>query len=264
MKAWHPILGTLVAGAFLVVGVTTSADASTDRIQAIEKAHAVGTYEKQAVVKADMVIDFGPMHLDGTIWFTPSTSKIRMELDGGQTIVFDGQTAWLSPRDAEIPGPPPRFHVLTWPYFVAAPYKLDDPGTHHASTGPHAVHNAKERLHGTKVTFDAGIGDTPEDWYIAFADSESDRLTALAYIVTYGTALEEASKTPSIILYDDFVDVDGVPFATTWTFHFWNPSSGIEGEPKGSAKISNVAFVDEPVAAFVKPDGAIEAAPPGK
>ena len=264
MRAWHPILGTLVAGAFLAVGVTTSAGASTDRIRAIERAHAVGTYEKQEVVKADMVIDFGQMYIEGTIWFTPSTSKIRMELNGGQTIVFDGETAWLSPRDAETPGPPPRFHVLTWPYFVAAPYKLDDPGTRHESTGPHVVRNATKRLYGTKITFDAGVGDTPEDWYIAFADSESGRLTALAYIVTYGTALEEASKTPSIILYDDFVDVDGVPFATTWTFHFWNPEYGIEGEPKGSAKISNIAFVDQPESAFVRPSGAIEATRPGR
>ena len=126
------------------------------------------------------------------------------------------------------------------------------------------MRKAKERLHGTKITFDAGVGDTPEDWYIAFADPKNGRLTALAYIVTYGTALEEASKTPSIILYDDFVDVDGVPFATTWTFHFWNPESGIDGDPKGSAKISNIAFVDEPAGAFVKPAGAIEATPPGK
>ncbi|MEM7587767.1 MAG: hypothetical protein AAF560_30545, partial [Acidobacteriota bacterium] len=64
--------------------------------------------------------------------------------------------------------------------------------------------------------------------------------------------------------YDDFVNVGGVPFATTWTFHFWKPESGIEGEPKGSAKISNIAFVDEPAGAFVKPSGAIEATPPGK
>ena len=260
----YPTLLTLSAGAFLALSLVVSAGASADPIQAIEEAHAAGTYESQAVVKADLVVDFGPMYLEGKMWFTPSTSKVRMELDGGQTIVYDGQTAWLSPKDAKLPGPPPRFHVLTWPYFLAAPYKLDDPGTHHAPTGPHIVRDANERLPGTKITFDAGVGDTPEDWYIAFADPENNRLTALAYIVTYGTALEEASKTPSIILYDDFVTVDGVPFATKWTFHFWNPESGIDGKPKGSAKISNIAFVDEPAGAFVKPAGAIEAAPPGK
>ena len=254
----------LFATAVLIFGFASSVGASTPIIQTIEKAHAAEIYESQAVVKADLVVDFGPMHLEGTIWFTPSTSKIRMELVGGQTIVFDGQTAWVSPADAQIPGPPARFHVLTWPYFIAAPYKLDDPGTHHASVGPYPVRNGDEPLAGTKITFDAGIGDTPEDWYIAFADSKDGSLTALAYIVTFGTALEEASKTPSIVLYDDFVEVDGVPFATTWTFHFWQPKSGIQGDPKGSAKISNIAFVDEPAGAFVKPAGAVEASAPGK
>ncbi|MEO1086823.1 MAG: hypothetical protein AAFY88_21525, partial [Acidobacteriota bacterium] len=65
-------------------------------------------------------------------------------------------------------------------------------------------------------------------------------------------------------LYDDFIDVDGVPFATTWTFHYWNPDSGIDGEPKGSAKLSNVAFVDAPKGAFVKPTDAVEAKLPGQ
>ena len=259
-----PTLLPRIVGAFSIIGLAASAGASDDRIQAIEEAHAAGTYESQAVVKADMVIDFGSMHLEGTVWFTPSTAKIRMELDGGPTIVYDGRTAWLSPKHAEVPGPPPRFHVLTWPYFLAAPYKLDDPGTRHAPTGPHVVRQDGERLRGTKITFDADVGDTPDDWYIAFADPENDRLTALAYIVTYGTALEEASKTPSIVLYNDFVDVDGVPFATTWTFHLWNPESGIDGAPKGAAKISSIAFVDEPAGAFVRPADAIEATPPGR
>ncbi|MEM7625297.1 MAG: hypothetical protein AAF333_06685 [Planctomycetota bacterium] len=235
-----------------------------ERIQAIEHAHHVATYEKQSAIKADMVIDFGPMHVEGTMWFTPSMGKVRMELDGGTVIVFDGQTAWLSPADAAVPGPPARFHVLTWPYFVAVPYKLDDPGTHHTDTGPHPIRGDQERLLGVKITFDAGVGDTPDDWYMSFADPDTGRLTALSYIVTYGTPTEEANKKPSIVLYDDFVEVAGVPFATTWTFHFWNPDTGIDGEPKGTAKLSDISFVTPPDDAFVKPAGAVEAKAPGE
>lgn len=260
-------IATLTLGLDLNSKLEASTDqvgSPSERIQAIENAHAVDKYETQPTIQADMVIDFGPMHLEGTAWFTPSLNRIRLELQGGQVIVFDGKTAWLSPADAEVPGPPARFHVVTWPYFVAVPYKLDDPGTNHESTGPHVVRNEDEVLHGTRVTFDAGVGDTPDDWYIAFADPDNGRLTALAYIVTYGTALEEASKTPSIVLYDDFVEIDGVPFATTWTFHYWNPESGIDGPPKGSAKLSNVSFIDRPENAFVKPDGAVEAVAPGQ
>lgn len=235
-----------------------------DRIQAIEDAHAGATYAKQPAIQADVVLDFGAMQLEGTVWFTPSLGHVRMELDGGAVIVYDGSTAWLSPADAAVPGPPARFHVLTWPYFVAVPYKLDDPGTHHADAGIKTIRDEDEMLPGVKVTFDAGVGDSPDDWYMAFADPDTGRLTALSYIVTYGTPLEEASKKPSIVLYDNFVDVDGVPFATTWTFHYWNPETGIDGDPKGQATLSNIAFVTPPADAFTKPQGAVEAKAPGE
>ncbi|MEM1110239.1 MAG: hypothetical protein AAGH99_16260 [Planctomycetota bacterium] len=233
-----------------------------EQIQNIEAAHQGAVYNAQEAVQADFVVDFGPMHLEGTMWFTPSMSKVRMELDGGAVIVYDGNTAWLSPADAAVPGPPPRFHVLTWPYFVAVPYKLDDPGTAHADTGEHPIRNDDEVLPGVKVTFGDGVGDTPDDWYMAFADPDTGRLTALSYIVTYGKDAEEANKQPSIVLYDDFVEVDGVPFSTSWSFHLWTPGKGIVGDPKGSAKLANLAFVDPPADAFVKPKDAVEAKAP--
>jgi hypothetical protein len=234
----------------------------TDRIHAIEQTHAGATYAARDAVRADFVLDFGPMHLEGTMWFTPSLSKVRMELDGGATMVFDGKTAWLSPADAEVPGPPARFHVLTWPYFAAAAYKLDDPGTNHRDAGKLAVTGPDDQRIGTKITFDSGVGDAPDDWYIAFADDRG-RLDALAYIVTFGKSQEEAEKQPSIILYSDFESFDGVPFATTWTFHYWNGKDGTVGDAKGSAKLSNLQFVKSDAASFVKPDGASEATMPG-
>ncbi|MEO1084534.1 MAG: hypothetical protein AAFY88_09845, partial [Acidobacteriota bacterium] len=168
-------LSAFAAALILSTGFTASAQAASpaEHVAAIEAAHAVDVYSQQSVIKADFVVDFGPMLLEGTTWFTPSMGHVRLELEGGQTMVFDGETAWLSPADAEVPGPPARFHVLTWPYFIAVPYKLDDPGTRHQATGPHPVRSAEDRLRGTKVSFDAGVGDTPEDWYIAFSDPEN-------------------------------------------------------------------------------------------
>ena len=57
------------------------------------------------------------------------------------------------------------------------------------------------------------------------------------------------------------MEVDGVWFATTWDFHFWDPQTGI-GEKKGSAKLSNIRFVDADASAFTKPEGAAEAKAP--
>ncbi|MEO1235985.1 MAG: hypothetical protein AAFX76_04275 [Planctomycetota bacterium] len=233
------------------------------QIAAIEHAHHGATYNAQQAIQADFEVDFGQAFtLSGTMWFTPSMSHVRMELSDDTVVVYDGQTAWVSPADATTPGVPARFHVLTWPYFVAVPYKLDDPGTLHEDVGDTPVRDTSGTLPGVKVTFESGVGDTPDDWYIALSDPATHQLKALAYIVTYGTPAEEANKKPSIVLYDDFVEVDGVPFATTWTFHFWNPDAGVDGEPKGTASLSNVAFVTPPAGAFDKPDGARESPAP--
>ena len=238
------------------------------RIHAIEQAHHASIYDQQSSVTADFEIKFGPMEARGEMVFPPSMGKVRMRFRHGHIVFFDGQTAWISDfavSDAtvKIPGPPARFHVLTWPYFLAAPYKLNDPGTRLSDAGMLPVREG-QTLRGTKVTFDSGVGDTPDDWYIAFADPQTGRLSALAYIVTFGTSPEEAEQTPGIILYDDFVDIDGVPFATTWTFHHWNPTDGIHGEPKGHGKLTNLAFVERAAAFFEKPAFSVEAAMPGQ
>ncbi|MFO7721268.1 MAG: hypothetical protein R6W85_12635, partial [Gillisia sp.] len=56
-------------------------------------------------------------------------------------------------------------------------------------------------------------------------------------------------------VYKDYIVVDGVPFATTWTFHNWNEKDGI-GEQIGQAKISNINFFNPEDELFKKPEDA--------
>ncbi|MEO0514863.1 MAG: hypothetical protein AAF086_06155 [Planctomycetota bacterium] len=259
-------LTALTAPLLLGMSVTALAEhhpsSTDDPIAAIEHVHGGAIYAQQNAVQADFQLDFGPMNLVGEMTFTPSLSRARLDIDDVGQLVFDGQSAWVSPSDAQVPGPPARFHVLTWPYFVAAPFKLDDPGTNHTDAGVLPVISSDDQRQGTKITFDAGVGDAPDDWYIAFADDEG-RMDGLAYIVTATKSKEEAETQPSIILYSDFVEVDGVTFATTWTFRYWDPEKGVYGEPKGTAKLSNFKFVTPDADAFVKPEDAVESKMPG-
>ena len=41
----------------------------------------------------------------------------------------------------------------------------------------------------------AVTGDAPRDWYILYRDPQSDRLRAMAYIVTYGKAPSDPART---------------------------------------------------------------------
>lgn len=219
------------------------------RIASIQEAHGSAVYHTQGAVKADLNLNFGPMHLTGPMTFTPSLSQIKLELQNVGTLAFDHGKSWTTPADAKVPGPPARFHVVTWPYFAAAPFKLADPGANASDAGVLAVTSPQDRRQGTKITFDSGVGDAPDDWYIAFTDDQG-RMDALAYIVTFGKDQAEAEKQPSIILYSDFINVDGVEFATQWTFHFWNPETGVVGEPKGRATLDGFKFVQPTAQTF--------------
>ncbi len=235
-------------------------------VAAIEAAHGKAAYDALGaagkVVKADFDVDFGGGDLiAGTMWYDTPVGKVRMELDNGAVVVFDGQTGWSTQPDPEQ-GPSYRFHVLTWPYFMAAPFKLSDPGVTHADVGEMPL-TAKSSLPASKMTFGEGVGDAPDDWYLVFKDPGDDALLALGYIVTFGTPKAYAEEKPSIIFYRDPVTVDGVTFATQWVFHFWNEASGMEGDAKGRATVSNIEFVVPPAGAFEKPEGAQEATLPG-
>ena len=263
-----PALPIVAAGAAVLSTPAALADHHADPdaeqiVMSIEEAHHAAAYDAQQTVEADLELTFGPMKIDATLCFTPSTSKIRMELADGTVILYDGTTAWLSPADAQVPGPPPRFHVLTWPYFIAAPYKLNDPGTHHTLAENIKLRDNQQHT-GVKVTFGEDVGDTPDDWYIAVSDPETDQLTAMAYIVTFGKDPQKAEASPSVILYSDFEDFDGVPFATSWTFHQWDAEQGVTGEPKGHATLSNIRFVKVDDSTFAVPEGAAEATMPAE
>jgi hypothetical protein len=90
-----------------------------------------------------------------------------------------------------------RFHLLTWPYFAALPMKLADPGAHLQLLGERSLRG--KVYQAVRLTFDPGVGDTPEDWYVLYRDPSSGRLAAAAYIVTYGKSATAASKEPHAI-----------------------------------------------------------------
>ena len=234
--------------------------------QAVAQAHGAATYYAHRAIQADIKVEFGgkPM-LDGTMLFETSGSGARLDLLDGTAVVFDGRDAWVSPADSPFQGA--RFHVLTWAYFLAAPMKLADPGTHLQDHGPRYLRG--KVYSAARLTFDPGIGDSPDDWYLLYVDSASHELRAMAYIVTYSTDKAEAEKKPHAITYDGLINVGddlAVParMATQWTFWEWSADKSIYGQPIGRAQLSNVRFVEPSPEAFTKPDDARVDALPGQ
>jgi len=208
------------------------------------------------VVEGDLDISFGgnPM-LSASMLYEHHTGQVRLDVRDTAILFFDGQRAWISPASAEVPQA--RFHLLTWPYFLAAPFKLRDSGSRLDTTGLRPLDG--RQCETALLTFDAGVGDSPDDWYVVYEDPETGLMAAMAYIVTYGgVTAQKAEGEPHAIVYHDYTAIDGVMLSQRWTFHHWSAQTGPHGDPIGEATLRNLRFVEPGERAFAVPAGVKE------
>ena len=214
---------------------------------AIENAHKKDEFLKHNAIQFDIALIFGGNErLNAKITTLTNSGKIKIVKKDSSTLTFDGENAWISPAAKNYNGA--RFDMFTWQYFFALPFKLTDNGTNWEMPKLRIMDSSK--VNSAKLTFGENIGDAPDDWYIIY-QAEDQKLAAAAYIVTLNKEISTAEANPHAINYHDYKIVDGVPFATTWTFHNWSKENGIEDEI-GKAKISNIKFIT-PEDDFFKP-----------
>lgn len=209
-------------------------------LTALEAAHKKSTFDQKEAIQFDIELFFrGKKRLDATITSLTNSGKIRMEKADGTVVVFDGNQVLQMPADTDYKGA--RFDIFTWQYFFMAPYKLSDPGTIWTDISRDTL-NTLTYERG-KLTFEAGTGDAPDDWYVIYKNPKTNLMDVLAYIVTYGQSAEEAEEEPHAVTYEAYQTFEGIPIATKWGFWIWYEDQGLT-EQLGEANVSNVKFVD--------------------
>lgn len=242
--------------ALLATGACSGTQESKDLSDQVARAHGgPELYSRPGVAGRLEVVSGGSPVLAGDLFFEPDTGRSRIDLAEGGRLIFDGERAWVV-RPSGEPFPRARFHLLTWPYFISAPWKLGDPGVQLSPVDQRPLEG--EMLPSARLTFERGVGDTPDDWYVVFADPETNELRALAYIVTYGTTVEEASEDPHVATYEQFVEVEGMRVPSLLRFWNWNENGGIQGPPIGRASFTEVSFREAPEGFFRIPPTAVE------
>ncbi|SMG47206.1 hypothetical protein SAMN05661096_03360 [Marivirga sericea] len=209
-------------------------------IKSIQEAHKLDAFMQEKIISFDIKLIFGGNErLNARIYSTTNSSKVLVENSEDTRLLFDGNEIWIHPKDSLYDGA--RFDVLTWSYFFMAPFKLNDPGTHH--TEPKKLpYQKNDSLMTTKLTFGENIGDAPDDWYVVYQNEESKVLEAMAYIVTFGGRDQaKAAQNPHAISYSDYIKVEGIPFAQQWKFWNWSEEEGLQDQ-LGEATISNIQF----------------------
>jgi len=167
----------------------------------------------------------------------------------GITFGWDGTKGWQDPADAKLM-PPADFWSLTPYYFVGVPHVLADPGTIHEKLAEQIQFEGK-KYDQVKVTYKAGTGATPDDYYIALIDPETKLIKGVRYIVTDQRITGGKPASPEKLLtYEGWEKVNGVLFPKSHDSYKMNNDT--VGEKFRSATVSEAKFTGSGEISFNK------------
>jgi hypothetical protein len=149
---------------------------------------------------------------------------------------------WVKPGVDALGGTPPRFYMWTPFYFLGMPFVFADPGAKLESLGRRSFQG--QEYDAMKVTFAAGTGDSPDDYYVAYVDPASGQLKLVEYVVTFpsirkGKPLEQLEA--HAIVFEEWQPADGLLVPKLARFYNWK-NGNIEGEPLGKLTFAAVRF----------------------
>lgn len=224
-------------------------DQATTFAEKVENAHHKTAFLENKAIQFDILLNFGgKTRLNGKMTLLTDSRAGIIEENNANRIFFENGDVFIDTTFTDPEGA--RFTAFTWSYFFLMPYKLSDPGTQWQSYENKNLNGKAYEVE--KLTFDSGTGDAPDDWYIVYADPETQLMHAAAYIVTAKKTVSEAEKDPHAIVYENYKEVAGVPIARRWVFHGWTKEEGLT-EELGWAELAGIEFIDAPEPLFFVP-----------
>lgn len=157
------------------------------------------------------------------------------------TLGFDGDSVWVSPSEDAFFGNPRFYNGLHF-YFFQSPFVLADEGTVHEDLGEQVIDGNAYRV--VKVTYEAGVGESPEDSYIAHFDPDTGLMKVLLYTATFNSG--EPSDRYSALEYRDYQEVDGLMVPSRYVGRTWNAEERTLGEERYEMNFTSVDFLTEP------------------
>lgn len=136
----------------------------------------------------------------------------------GYRVGWDGETCWSVGWTAPAP---PRFMAQLNFYFYNLPWLVRDDGVRLAYEGTTTILDEPTEYHAVRMTFEAGTGDSPDDYYVLYVHPETFVLHATEYIVTYAPILPEGvtSSPVHVLVFEDHATVDGLLVPHGYTIH---------------------------------------------
>ena len=152
---------------------------------------------------------------------------------------WDGEKAWVYPDSASIPYNI-RFWALTPYYFVGMPFVFADEGINielEEDTDYEGV-----RYKTVRITFEQGMGDAPDDFYVLYIHPETYRLSAIRYVVSYPAYFPNGGHTQEkLMTYEGQQVVEGITLPEKHRTFMWE-ADGSVGDYVTDITLSEVKF----------------------
>ncbi len=144
--------------------------------------------------------------------------KTRAELIDMPTHIqgYDGSTIWIKEKgDNKNDGSRANFYRGLMMYFYAMPFIVGDDGIIYENAEP-LIFEGKT-YPGILISYEAGVGASPDDQYIIYYDAETGQMQWLGYTVTFGKG--KKSKEFHFIKYSNWQTVEGLVLPETLTWY---------------------------------------------
>lgn len=165
------------------------------------------------------------------------TRKVRLTHED-YTLGFDGKEVWISPNLAAFGKGSPRFYHNLFFYFYACPFVLMDPGINYEVLPPTTIEGQTYDV--VKISFQAGVGDAPDDYYIAHFNTTTKLMDWLFYTVTYYSG--EKNDKYKALKYD-WHEINGLMLPSKLTGYKYE--NGKIGDFRYSQLFKNVSISKE-------------------
>lgn len=224
--------------------------------QSIDAHGSLETFRGYGTLEYDQTFDLtGKLNLTNHQLIDLKSRSVLITSDNYK-LGFDGQEAWIVPN-MEALGIPPRFYASTPFYFFGLPFLFADPGVNAEPLGTRELNGKQYNV--VKFTYDEGIGDTPDDDYVAYFDKETNRMEVLTYIVTYPPLMQGKSKDElerHAAVYEEWQEAGGLLLPKKISFYEWKDDN-LGGESHGTMVFENVSLKGKrpESSMFSKPEG---------
>lgn len=160
--------------------------------------------------------------------------------DRSQEFGWTGEKAWKKVKDSTAFPFDMRFWALTPYYFLAQPFILDGEGVNLEKLADKTLNDTS--YDAIKVTFAAGTGDAPDDYYVLYFGKDNHKLAVIRYIVSYPKYFPDGGHLPEkLMTVEGTTIVDGIEFATGYKTH-WLTDDEKAGEHITTIDVSDITF----------------------